>query len=137
MMKVNQDMYARAMRMLLDDPITAHELAADTGMHLITAQELMRTFKKHKVVHVCDWEKDRLGRDTTPVYQLGKGKDKPRHKFTTAERTARYRAKKMMQATMLGAMKHDKPTEHSDHVALRPEHVHVQHRHGATDHQCV
>lgn len=105
-MKVNQVMYAKTMRVLLDDPVTAYDIAHETGMHIITAQELMRTFKRHKVVHICEWEKDRLGRDVTPVYKLGAGKDKPRHRFTTAERTARYRAKKLLKSMSLGAL-HD------------------------------
>lgn len=107
LVKVNQDMYARLFKMLLDDPMTAHELAEETGMHLITAQSLMRTMKKHKVVHVCAWEPDRLGRDVTPVYKLGGGKDKPRHKFTAAERTARYRARQNSIATLMGARRAD------------------------------
>ena len=101
--KVNQETYARLLRMLLDDPCTAHELAEETGLHIVTAQSLMRTLKKHKVVHVCAWEADRLGRDATPVYKLGSGKDKQRHRFTSAERTARYRAKQNSVATLLGA----------------------------------
>ena len=104
MIKVNQSTYARAIRLLMDDPLTAHELAEETGLHIVTAQSLMRAFKKYKVVHVCEWEKDRLGRDATPVYKLGKGKDKPRHKFTAAERQARARQKKLQQGTLLGAL---------------------------------
>lgn len=94
MHKVNQDTYARLFSLLLDDPLTAHDAAEETGMHVVTAQGLMRTLKKHKVVHVCEWETDALGRDTTPVYKLGRGKNKPRHKSTAAERQARSRAKK-------------------------------------------
>ena len=94
MYKVNQDTYARVFSMLLADPITAHEAAEETGMHYVTAQSLMRTLKKHKVVHVSGWEADALGRDTTPIYKLGRGRDKPRHKFTAAERQARSREKK-------------------------------------------
>ena len=101
--KVNQDMYARTLKMLLEDPLTAHEVAEETGMHIITAQCLMRAFKKHKVVHVCAWEPDKMGRDATPVYKLGGGRDRPRRKLTAAERTARYRAKKLLTGTLLSA----------------------------------
>lgn len=94
MIKVNQDMYARALRMLLDDPITAHDLAEETGMHVVTAQSFMRALQSHEVVHITDWERDSMGRDSTPVYKLGAGKDKPRRKMTAAERQARHRAKK-------------------------------------------
>lgn len=111
MFKVNQDMYGRLFRMLLDDPCTAHELSSETGMHIVTAQALMRTLKKYKVVHVSAWEADRLGRDVTPVYKLGAGKDKARHRFTAAERMARLRAKKQSLDTLIGARRLD---GHSD-----------------------
>lgn len=100
--KVNQDMYARTMRLLLDDPVTAHDVAEETGMHIVTAQSLMRAFKKHKVVHVSGWVADRLGRDVTPIYKLGAGRDATRHKFTTAERTARYKARLVERAALMG-----------------------------------
>lgn len=103
MMKVNQDMYARIFRDLLDGPMSAHDAVEVTGMHILTAQELMRTLKKHKVVHVCAWEKDKLGRDATPVYGLGEGRDKKRARMTASERTARYREKKK-QMSVMGVM---------------------------------
>jgi predicted ArsR family transcriptional regulator len=105
MYKVNQDTYARVLRMLMENPITAHEAAEETGMHLITAQSLMRALKKHKVVHVSGWEADSLGRDTTPIYKMGRGRDRPRHKFTASERQARCRAKKkamVLTAALMG-----------------------------------
>lgn len=101
--KVNQDTYGRLFRMLLDDPCTAHELAEETGLHIVTAQSLMRTLKKHKVVHISAWEPDRLGRDATPVYKLGDGKNKARRRMTHAERQARHRAKKTGIATLMSA----------------------------------
>lgn len=108
--KINQDTYGRLFRMLLDDPCTAHDLSHETGLHIVTAQSLMRTLKKHKVVHVSAWETDRLGRDTTPVYKLGEGRDKPRRRMTQSERQQRYRNKKLL-ATTIGAWRTD---EHSD-----------------------
>lgn len=94
MNKVNQDAYARVLKMLLADPVTAHDIVQEVGLHLITAQSMFRTFRKHKVVHICAWEPDSMGRDAIPVYKLGKGKDKPRNKLTPAERQARYRKRK-------------------------------------------
>lgn len=98
--KINQETYGRLFRMLLDDPCTAHELSEETGLHIVTAQSLMRTLKKHKVVHVSAWEPDRLGRDATPVYKLGDGRNKPRRRMTHAERQARYREKKLLDTTL-------------------------------------
>lgn len=93
MHKINQETYARLFKMLLDDPITAHEAAEETGIHIVTAQRLMRILKKHKVVHVTGWEPNGRGIDTTPVYTLGGGKDKPRRKKSSAQRTGEYRAR--------------------------------------------
>lgn len=106
LLKVNQDTYARLFKVLLHEVSTAHELAEETGLHVVTVQSLMRTLKKHKVVHVCEWEADRLGRDVTPVYKLGVGKDKPRHKFTARERQARHRAKKLASEALIGVKNH-------------------------------
>jgi len=96
--RTNQEMYAMVFKMLIEDPCTTHDIVEETGMHLVTAQRLMRCFNKHKLVHVCAWEKDVKGRDCTQVYKFGKGKDKPRQKLTEAERSARYKSKKKMMA---------------------------------------
>lgn len=91
--KTTQETYAILFKHLLDSPMTAHELVDESGIHVVTAQRLMRTLKEYKVVHICAWEKDSRGRDVTPVYKLGKGRDKKRARMTTAERTQRYRKK--------------------------------------------
>ena len=80
--------------MLLREPVTSHEISEETGLHIVTAQNLMRCFKKNKVVHVSAWDSDSMGRDCTPVYKLGKGKDFPRRRMTNAERQKRCREKK-------------------------------------------
>ena len=104
MHKINQDTYAKIIKVLLTDPYTAHELVEISGLHIVTMQRLMRCFHKNKVVHVCGWETDSLGRDTTPVYKLGIGKAVPRRRMTAAERTARYRSKKQtVEAAWRGA----------------------------------
>ena len=109
--KVNQSTYARVFKILLNDPVTANEVVEETGLHLVTAQSLMRTLKRHKVVHICAWEPDGLGRDVRPVYRLGPGKDKPRRKMTGAERQARCRARRLERETLMGMRK---PNGHSD-----------------------
>ena len=67
----------------------------------MTAQSLMRTLRKHGVVHVCAWEPDKMGRDRIPVFKLGTGRDKPRRKLTAAQRQARSRAKKTSLDTLM------------------------------------
>jgi predicted ArsR family transcriptional regulator len=91
--KINYVALAKTMKLLMDGPATAHEVSEVTGIHVVTAQEWMRSLHKEGCVHIGGWIPDGLGRDTTAVYQLGKGRDKPRHKFTAAERQARHRQK--------------------------------------------
>jgi predicted ArsR family transcriptional regulator len=92
--KVNQDTYAKVLKLLLSRPVSAYEIVDETGLHIVTAQSLMRTFKKNEVVHVCSWRQDSKGRDTTPVYEIGFKKDKPRRALTPAQRQQRHRDKK-------------------------------------------
>ena len=94
MNKVNQETYALLFKSLMDEPQSTHELVEVTGLHLVTVQSLMRVLKRHKVIHIFGWDTDRLGRDTTPIFKLGHGRNKPRRKKTAAERQAQYRAKK-------------------------------------------
>lgn len=94
MNKVNQEAYARAIKLLLDRPVSAHEIAGATGIHIITAQRLMRTFKEHEIIYICNWRQDSKGRDAIPVYEVGFQRDKPRRAMTQAQRQARHRAKK-------------------------------------------
>jgi hypothetical protein len=70
-------------------------------MHLHTVQSLMRTFRRHKLVHVAAWETDTLGRVNKPVFAFGAGADKPRKSLTGAQRQERYRER--VQHQMLGA----------------------------------
>lgn len=100
MHKVNQDTYARVFKELLDGPMTAHDAVDVAGLHIVTAQHLMRCLKKHKVVHIAAWEVDSMGRDAIPVYALGAGRDKARRKLTPAQRQARVRAKKKALAVV-------------------------------------
>lgn len=96
--KVSHIALAKTLRMLLEGPVTAHEVAEETGIHIVTAQEWMRSLRKEQAVHISGWLPDGLGRDATAVYSAGKGKDKPRHKLTQAQRQARHRAKKKQLA---------------------------------------
>lgn len=85
--------YAKVMKVIIDDPMPAKELAEEVGVATITAYRILRALKAHKVVHICGWEKDRLGRSQIPVFKFGEGKNKARPKMTGAERTRAYRAR--------------------------------------------
>lgn len=94
--KVNQEAYAITFKTLIANPCTAYELAEETGLHVVTMQELMRCFARHKLVHISAWDQDTQGRDTTPVWTFGKGKNVPRRRQTRAEIAARYRERQKM-----------------------------------------
>lgn len=91
--KVNQTAYALIFKELLEGPISAHEAAELTGLYVQTTNNLFKCFKRHKIVFISSWEVDNLGRDRIPVYQIGNKPDKKRRAMTSAERSARYKAK--------------------------------------------
>ena len=98
--------YAKVMKVIIDDPMPAKELAGEVGISPITAYRILRALKTQKVVHICGWEKDRLGRHQIPVYKFGEGRNKTRPKMTGAERTQAYRARRQSKfMTSLGALK--------------------------------
>jgi hypothetical protein len=99
MVKINQETYARLIKYLLSNDATVHDLHNETGLHRVTVSRLIRTFRKHKLVHICDWETDKWGRDQTMVFKWGQGKDKKRFSMTSAERSRLYRQRKKEVAT--------------------------------------
>lgn len=96
LLKVNQMSYAVLFRALMAEPLSSHELAEVTGLHLATIQSLMRVLKEYGVVHVSAWDTDRLGRDCIPIFSFGKGKDAARRKKSSAQRQADSRRRKVM-----------------------------------------
>ena len=86
--------YAKMIKALQENDYDYHELAELTGLHVNTIGEYMRCLHREGAVHVCDWHKDKLGRDTTPVFRMGEGRDKKRHKLSDVQKSARHRAKK-------------------------------------------
>lgn len=99
MIKMNRILYARMMYMLLEG-CTAYDIAARTGLHLVTVQSYLRALHKEKVLYIMGWVKNSRGADTTKIYRVGEGKDKPREKYTRAEIAERYRTRKLLRRKM-------------------------------------
>lgn len=83
---VTHTTYAKLIKAIVDDPMPAHELADEIGVAKITAYRILRALKSQSVVHICEWERDRLGRAQVPVFKFGEGRNKQRPKMTAAER---------------------------------------------------
>lgn len=90
----SHDLYARILKVFIDDPMPARELAEEVGVSHYTAYRILRALKKHKVAHICAWDKDSIGRALIPVYKFGSGKDAKPVKKTAAERQRDCRERK-------------------------------------------
>ncbi len=99
MIKINELLYARMIRMLVDGA-TSRNVAMETGLHVVTAQSYLRALHKEKATHIIAWVKNTRGVDTTPVFKLGVGEDKPRSKMTRAEIAKRYRYRRLLRKRM-------------------------------------
>jgi predicted ArsR family transcriptional regulator len=98
--KLNAMCQARMIKMLLDGPVTAGDMAEETGLHYVTVLGYMRALRKAGAAHVHGWEPDRRGRDQIAVFKLGPGKNAKRHKLTPAQRQQRVRDKKAAAALL-------------------------------------
>lgn len=79
---------------IIKEDKTIHELADEIGLHYSTVSAFMTAAKAKSLIHICSWEKDSLGRDVTPVFRWGSGRNVAREKMTAKERMARWREKK-------------------------------------------
>jgi len=98
MVKINQEAYFIAFKLLLAGETTITSLQNATGLHRVTLLEFTKCLRKHKIIYICDWEPDSLGRDAFAVFKLGAKKDVPRYKTSGKERTRKYREKKKLAA---------------------------------------
>lgn len=88
----NHGSIAKFIKALLKCPMTYYELAEETGIYYDTITGLMKTLKAEKVVHICDWKADKMGRYQLAVYSLGEGMDKEKPlPLTMSYRQKRYK----------------------------------------------
>ena len=99
-MKVNANLYAKMIALLVDSPQTTEDIAAETGLHPVTVGHYIRELRKAGLLAVGAWEKDTYGRECRPVYEWGRKRDKPRTKLTQAEKSAAYKARQKERMTL-------------------------------------
>lgn len=97
MTKINHEVYAKTIKYLMSNDATLKKLSEEINLNIITVGKLIRVFRKHKLIHVCDWENDKLGRDQIMVIRWGDGKDLKRFKMSAKERQRLHRARKKAQ----------------------------------------
>lgn len=88
---------------LVNTPATMHDIREQTGLCRHTCSRYLRAFHKIGLVHVSGWEPDSRGRDATPVFCWGPGRDVPRRKKSKAQVCREIRQRKK-QAEVLAAM---------------------------------
>ena len=90
--KVNAMSFAILCKLMMDGTRTCYELAAETGLHIMTIYDWTATLHKHGVIHICMWEGE--GRSSMRIFKFGPGKDAPRPIKPRSRISAEYRAKK-------------------------------------------
>ena len=85
---------ATILRLFLDGPVSARDVVEATGLHLVTVYELLRVFRKEKVIHISAWDVDSMGRDAIAIFSVGQGKDAKRRALSRAQISSRYRERK-------------------------------------------
>lgn len=94
MIKSNHIAWALIIKELSEGPITAYDAVEVSGVYIATARYLLKALHKYKAVHICAWEPNSRGCDTTPVYKFGPGKDKPKQVKSMAQRQLECKARK-------------------------------------------
>lgn len=115
MIKVNQLHYVLLIKYLTENESTVYELADEIGLHIRTCRELVNLFKKHKLIHICNWDKDKAGKVKIPVYKFGDGKNKAKVRKSAVERNREYRARLKIKSIPLSTLQPDhgsKPIPH-------------------------
>lgn len=95
--KINALSYAKLVRALTQTPRTKPELAEITGLHIWTCRGYVDALHNEEVIHIVDWRKDGMGRDTTPVYQWGMGVDMKRRAKSGAQKARDRRARRRQE----------------------------------------
>jgi hypothetical protein len=100
MIKMNERLYAQMIKMLFNG-CTAQNICAETGLHVVTTQSYLRALHNVGAIYISGWLKNSRGADTTKIYTLGFGEDKPRSKLTRSEIARRYKFKQKLRKKML------------------------------------
>jgi len=69
---------AKMIGCLIAKPCDASAIQRHTGLNRDTIYRFTTALRNEGAMHISDWKKDRLGRDSMPIFRLGRGVDVPR-----------------------------------------------------------
>lgn len=93
--KVNALTFSILCKLMMDGTRTCHELAEDSGLHVLTVYDWTRELHRQGVIHICMWDGE--GRTSTRIFKFGPGKDAKRPLKARSQISAEYRARKRAQ----------------------------------------
>lgn len=99
--KINAVLQARLIKLLLEAPHSAKELALETGLHYLTCLDYLRALHKEKAAYIAAYAPDTQGRHSIKQFALGSKPDAKRIRLTQAQRQARVREKKRAIQTLM------------------------------------
>lgn len=86
--------YVSLLEHLMQDAVSAQDLAALTGLHLETTRDFLKEMHRRKLVHIAQWDTRYNRRIKLPMYKLGAGIDQPKPKRqSNVEVARRYKEK--------------------------------------------
>lgn len=86
------------LKALQESDLTYKEMEEISGFSYHWLVKLIKQLKKEKIVHVCGYYKDAMGRDTIQIYRYGKGRDAKRSKLTGTEKQRSYLRRKSLKS---------------------------------------
>lgn len=98
--KMTAGIYAKLMSHLLQGASVA-DLVEETGLRPETVRKYVNALWNHRVVRICAWEANSVGRRVVAVYKIGQKENVPQPKMSRAERQTRYREKKRREKQLL------------------------------------
>jgi hypothetical protein len=72
--------YVSLLEHLMQDAVSAQDLAALTGLHIDTTRDFLKEMHRRKLVHIAQWDTRYNRRIKLPMYKLGAGIDQPKPK---------------------------------------------------------
>lgn len=91
--------YVSLIEHLMQESVSAQDLAALTGLHLDTTRDFLKEMHRRKLVHIAGWDTRFNRRIKLPMYRLGEGVDQPKPKRLPATLvTQRWRERQRVKA---------------------------------------